>query len=335
MHILLSLILGLSSTAAATPPRSMFMACVNALTGAGRYAPLDVRGWKGLDASPYAGLITPQWEEWDEDLQIEGALPKGLHGRYVRMGPVGFDSRAGERKRSMIDSAGGLLREYDFGADRPTVRVRQVQTESFRAQTKAGRFLYPSISTFVRGRWNHFGRMQNQASVAAYPRAGNYVVTDEMQRPVELLNHDLSTTGEVTLDLEATGAKYLAHAKRDPVSGNWCHFEFAIGKNMVGRVICLDEFGAVVWRSAKFQIPSLGRVGQSPYIHDWGFTKDSIVLYLQPYLFDAWGFIKAALGVRPDDGRRCTPSRSSIRRSRLSRARMDRSRPSSTRANRR
>ena len=285
---------------ATVPKPSLVARCVNALTGARKYAPLDARAWRWLEEpAPSAGLVTTQWAEWDEELRIEGTLPAGLTGTYLRVGPLGFDSLAGERKRSMIDSAGGLLREFTFAPGRPRARVRQVKTEALRAELAAGRFLYPSISTLVPGQFNGALRMQNQASVAVYPRAGQWIVTDEMQRPVEMRTTDLTTAGEVTLDPESPLAKYLAHAKRDPRTGNWCHFKFTMGRNSSGRIVCVDPRGEVVYRSDVFVIPAVGGPGQTPYIHDWGFTKNYVVLYLQPYLFNIPRLIKAFTGLAP------------------------------------
>ena len=298
MPFVLLLLLNLSF-GHATPPRGSTVArCVNFLTGVTRFKPLDARGWRGLDEpEAYAGLVTAQWDQWDEDLRVEGKVPVDLDGTYVRVGPLGFDSLGRERKRSMIDSAGGLARVYDLKHRR--VRVRRVETEALLTELAAGRFVYPSISTLVPGRFNFAGRMQNQASVAMYPRAGQWIVTDELRKPVGLRSNDLLTEGEVTLDPTAPDAKYLAHAKRDPRTGHWCHFQFSIGQDTAGRVICLNAAGAVHWRSEPFKIPSLGGLFGSPYIHDWGFTENYIVLYLQPYLFSIPGLIGAAAGVIP------------------------------------
>lgn len=299
MRVILLFCLSLATTQVVAKTESRWRACLNALTGARRYAALDVRDWKGLDEpSPYAGLITPQWHEWDEKLRIEGTLPTDFEdGVYLKLGPVGFDSKSGQRKRSMIDSVGGLFREYRLGAE-PSVRVRQVKTRSFVAELEAGRFLYPSISTLVKRGANGMKHMQNQASVAPYRFGANYIATDELQRPIGMGVGDLETLGEVILDPSAPDAKYLAHAKREPGTDNWCHVEFTMGAMSRGRVICIDPTGQVVSRTNYFDIPA-ARMGKAPYVHDWALTKNYVVFYLQSYFIYVPGLLKAVAGVAP------------------------------------
>lgn len=277
---------------------SKIQSCLALLTGpaiAKKFLPLDARNWRGLDEPAlYAGLVTSQRTEYSINWELEGEWPKGLEGRYLRMGPFGYDSLGGQRRRSMLDSAGGMLREFRLDPSAPSFRNRHIQTEEFKAEQAAGRFLFPTIETLAPGAWNSLRNGPNQASVAVYPWKGGYLVTDDWQRPV-YLNGDLSTAGEVDLDWQNPGTVYLAHAKRDPVNDDLCFLAIIPGMKTKVRAVCLDSNGTVRSRR-EVELPKLPGV---PYFHDWALTEKSIVIYLQPQYITHSGMLKAMAGISP------------------------------------
>ncbi len=263
------------------------------------HLPLDARGWKGLDeAQSYAGLVTSQFDEWDEAWELEGEWPEGLGGTFTRMGPLGFDSRSGQRKRSVIDSAGGLIREFQLNPWQPRFRARHVKTSNYMAELESGRFERPSITTLAPGRFNSALRAANQASVAAYRRGSKYWVTDEMRRPIALNRGNLSTTGEFNLDPLNPKAIYLAHGKRDPLTGNLCFLSLKPGRFTVARLICLNEDDSVASRSAPVRLPVFNGKG-APYFHDWALTGDHLVFFLHPVFYSKAGILKSLAGLAP------------------------------------
>ena len=78
---------------------------------------------------------------------IEGRLPPGLRGTLFRNGP-GLMSRGEERYRHWFDGD-GFVQAWSLADGQARHQGRFVQTEKFRAEQAAGRFLLPAFGTAI------------------------------------------------------------------------------------------------------------------------------------------------------------------------------------------
>ena len=76
---------------------------------------------------------------------VMGKLPVGLSGTFYRNGP-GIYSRGAERKGSLADGD-GMVRMYRFGNGKVSYKSRFVQTEKFREEQAANKFIYGTWTT--------------------------------------------------------------------------------------------------------------------------------------------------------------------------------------------
>ncbi len=94
---------------------------------------------------PFAGLTGQDLNA--EGLAIEGRWPRELQGQYFRNGPS-LMQRGGKRYRHWFDGD-GLMQAWTMRDGKISHRARFVQTEKFRAEAEAGRFLLPAFGTAV------------------------------------------------------------------------------------------------------------------------------------------------------------------------------------------
>ena len=80
-------------------------------------------------------------------LSIEGTLPADLNGQLFRNGPARRE-RNGIRHRHWFDGD-GMVQRFDFGDSSITHQARFVQTQKYRREQAAGRFLYSATGTVL------------------------------------------------------------------------------------------------------------------------------------------------------------------------------------------
>lgn len=239
---------------------------------------------------PYEGLVTSLKAERSYVCQVRGQVPTDLSGSLFRTGPGIFD-RAGMRRRMQID-ADGMIRHFRIANGRVTFSNKHIQTQKFKDEEKAGRYIYPSFSQHV-PRYNMMftnsvARVKNQASVCAFVFGGKLFVTDEIQALTQLKLHDLSTLGEVSLNgsedtkfmahyrMTQFGAKKLHLTSYDPMSGNL-------------QVLTFNEQFKIIERSTVVKV--------SRSFHDWHATRDYFVFLLPPLQMSNTGLAKAVAGI--------------------------------------
>jgi all-trans-8'-apo-beta-carotenal 15,15'-oxygenase len=215
--------------------------------------------------------------------RVEGRLPAGLEGSLYRNGP-GLFERGGVRKPHLLDGD-GLVQRLSFGGG--TVRYRNafVRTPKFQEEEAAGRYLYTTWSQRSPG--GMFanlggGEIRSQAGVTVYPMGAGLCALDEVSPPYTLDPQDLKTSGEGPLRDLSFSIK--AHAKQDPVSGEWLLAGLQHGRSMQLHVIVCTAEGSM----------KTHRVIDSPrqvYVHDFFATEKHIVFLLHPMWFSPWLFL--------------------------------------------
>jgi all-trans-8'-apo-beta-carotenal 15,15'-oxygenase len=255
-------------------------------------APLRGLGGEALDAA---------------DVTIEGRLPDALQGRYFRNGP-GLMQRGGTRYRHWFDGD-GLVQAWTLHAGRASHRARFVQTEKFRAEQEAGRFLLPAFGTAipaerpVRGP-DSVNTANTSVLLMRAPRSGlaanppheggkglgsgpSALEGDALYAlweggsAYELDPVTLATRGVKTWSNELRGMPFSAHPKVEPDGTVW-------------------NFGTANGRLAVYQIGANGQVRrhavldvQAPaMLHDFAVSQHHLVFLLAPIQLN-WAAVRA------------------------------------------
>ncbi|HEX9078765.1 MAG TPA: carotenoid oxygenase family protein [Desulfuromonadaceae bacterium] len=264
---------------------------------------LDAELTADLGRLPYHGLVESLPEERDYEAGVEGRIPPELRGSLYRNGP-GLFERNGLRKRSLLDGD-GMIQQFRFHDKGVHYRTRFVRTAKFRAESAAGRFLYPTWSTLAPGGWlaNFWmtDAIKGQAGVTVYLVNGRLYAFDESSYPYELDPATLETIGETSLGIPRSETIYSAHSKIDPATGEWLHFGVRYGATPTLHISVFRADGRPRYHRA-IPLPRL------VYIHDWFVSTTHLIANLHPMEIDFWpalfGFrsISDSLRWRPEKG---------------------------------
>jgi all-trans-8'-apo-beta-carotenal 15,15'-oxygenase len=260
-----------------------------ALSGCASSPPLqkEVFADFGDSSRPYLGLATTLREEHSYEARVEGKIPPELRGTLYRNGPGLFD-RGGFRKRNLLDGD-GMVQSFRFHDSGVHYGNRFVRTEKFVAEEAAGHFIYPSWSTQAPGGfWGNFMRMgfHSQAGITVFPWREKLYAFDECALPFKLDPATLQTEGESTLGLPAELTIYAAHAKMDPVTGDWLHFGVLYGPTPKLHLTVFRPDGSLKMHRS---LPMPRKV----YLHDWFVSGRHMVVSLHPVEID---FLSVFLG---------------------------------------
>lgn len=251
---------------------------------------LDARLNATLDRLPYRGLAQSLPEEQDYEARVEGKLPAELRGTYFRNGP-GLFERNGVRKRTILDGD-GMVQQFRFHDRGVHYRTRFVQTEKYRAEAAAGKFIYPSWSTqapggFLSNFWITEG-IKSQAGITVYLVNGRLYAFDESSYPYAMDPVTLATIGESSLGIPREETIYSAHSKIDPRTGEWLHFGVRYGPSPQLHLSVFHADGRLNYH----RVETLPRF---VYIHDWFVSVNYMIISLHPVYVDFW---PALLGLR-------------------------------------
>jgi carotenoid cleavage dioxygenase len=208
------------------------------------------------------------------DAAIEGRLPAGLRGRYFRNGP-GLMQRAGQRYRHWFDGD-GFVQAWSVGDGRASHRGRFVQTEKFRAEQDAGRFLLPAFGTAVPAQRPVRGPDSvNAANTSVLLQGQRLYALWEGGSAYELDPATLATRGVKTWSPELRAMPFSAHPKVEADGTVW-NFGSAGGRLVVYQI---DPAGSVR-RHAVLD------VGAPAMLHDFAVSQRYLVFLLAPIRLD-------------------------------------------------
>lgn len=275
-----------------------------ALSGCAASPPLrkDVFADFGDASRPYLGLATTLHQEHDYEASVSGAVPAELRGTLYRNGPGLFD-RGGLRKRNLLDGD-GMVQSFRFHDHGVHYRNKFVRTEKYLAEEEAGRFIYPSWSTQAPGGfWGNFLRMGflGQAGITVFPWRGALYAFDECSLPYQLDPDTLETIGISRLGLADGLTIYAAHAKVDPLTGEWLHFGVLYGPSPKLHVTIFGPGGHLRLHRS---LPMPRKV----YMHDWFVCGRQLIFLFHPVEMAFWPVLLGeksmveALSWRPEKG---------------------------------
>ncbi|MEU8776912.1 carotenoid oxygenase family protein [Streptomyces sp. NPDC048606] len=234
-----------------------------------------------------SGAFAPVTEEVDEaDLRVEGRLPDGLDGTYLRNGPNPRFSPIGSYLYPI--DGDGMVHGVWLSDGRARYRNRFVRTPGVLAEERAGRALWGGLQSMVTPREPDVpadlaGTFKDLPDINVVRHAGRLLALAEAACPFRL-SPELDTLGRETFD-GALPAGITAHPKIDPRTGEMVVFCYGLEPPFLTWSV-IGPTGSVV----RGPTPVEG-VDEPMMIHDMALTTRFVVLVLAPAFFD----IEAAL----------------------------------------
>jgi len=227
------------------------------------------------------GVLEPVTDELDfENLPVEGEIPAGLRGSYLRNGPnPAFQPKDGYHAWD----GDGMIHAITFGGTGVSYRNRWVVTEGLALEHEVGRALFGGInnredpSPEITG---SLGGIKNVANTNIVRHCGRYLALWEAGRPT-VLTDDLETLGTDDFAGKLTGPM-SAHPKLDPETGEMLFFGYAPFPPYL-RYHEVNAQGKLE-RSLEIDLP--GPV----MMHDFAVTSEHVVFIDGPAVFDIQAF---------------------------------------------
>jgi all-trans-8'-apo-beta-carotenal 15,15'-oxygenase len=222
--------------------------------------------------TPYRGAAS---DLYYEALTIEGKLPEELRGRFYRNGPSNFE-RGNERYQHWFDGD-GMVQQFSFDGKGVSHRGRFVQTNKFKAEAEANKFLVPAFGTSIRPQMLVAGPdSMNTANTNAIEHAGRVLAMWEGGSAFELDPKTLDTKSAVTWKPGWEQMPFSAHPKLDPQGNLW---NFGSAGNAIF-IYQIDANGKVAnTQMAKLPIDRKTHGGMN---HDMAITERFIIVPMPP-----------------------------------------------------
>ncbi len=226
--------------------------------------------------NPYlSGNFAPvAHEETAVRLEVLGAIPEFLDGRYVRNGPNPIGQVDPEAYHWFLGD--GMVHG---------VRLRGGRAEWYRNRWIRSRGAAAALGVPAPRHRESAGAPGLGANTNVIRHAGRTLALVEAGIACYELDEELGTVG--AHDFGLIGG-YTAHPKLDPVTGDLHAVSYHFGR---GNTVQHSVIGADGTLRRTTDI----RVGGSPLMHDFGLTRSHVVLLDLPVTFDARKAVKAAL----------------------------------------
>ncbi len=155
-----------------------------------------------------------------DEMKIEGKLPADLKGRFLRNGPALFE-RNGQRYQHWF-AGDGMVQRFAFTGTGVSHLGRFVQTQKFRKEQAAGKFLYPAFNTYIDSDERVSGPdAVNAANTNAIEHGGRVLALWEGGSAFALDPQTLATQGPVQWQDGWAQMPFSAHPKLDPQGNLW------------------------------------------------------------------------------------------------------------------
>ncbi|WP_170235492.1 carotenoid oxygenase family protein [Verticiella sediminum] len=205
-------------------------------------------------------------ERDDQDLAVDGEIPAGLRGAYMRNGPnPRFEPDA---HYSYPFDGTGMVHAIHLADGKARYRNRWVMTTELAKEIAAGRRIYNS--TFAPA------PHANLANTNVVRHAGRYLALYEGGQPYEV-DAELATLGRYDYDGKLQGPM-SAHPKIDPHTGELLSIQYDL------------ESGALLYlRVGRDGVPDRRVPLQAPWpamIHDIALTENHVIAFVCPLVFD-------------------------------------------------
>lgn len=173
---------------------------------------------------PYlSGPFAPTFEELtltDADFQVEGQIPAGLNGVYLRNGP---NPRFAPVGRYHAFDGDGMLHAAHFSHGTLVYRNRWIRTQAWYEEDRAGQALYRGIMDTLKGRADQ--PLKNSANTDIVGHAGKAVASwYQSGEPYWIDPISLETLGKASF--AGMGGGFSAHCKVDEHTGEMMFFDY-------------------------------------------------------------------------------------------------------------
>jgi all-trans-8'-apo-beta-carotenal 15,15'-oxygenase len=211
---------------------------------------------------------------------VEGTLPAGLNGAFYRNGPAMF-SRQTERKGAIADGD-GMIRMYRFNGGKVSYRSRFVQTDKFKEEQAAGKFIYGTWTSRTPPGGKRTQGSANQAGVTTVLRNGKLYAHDEVNPPWVLDPVTLESIATDNLGIEDP-TRLKAHFRVDSKTDEWILLDSVFSPTDPSHsAYIISPDGK---RTTKRTLP-VGRNVPLTYMHDFFVSGSSVMLFLHPAIPD-------------------------------------------------
>ena len=244
-----------------------------ALPGAGAIAAAAEPDWRLGWRTVHRDALPPL------AMTVEGDWPRALQGTLLRNGPARYE-RGDRRYRHWFDGD-GMLQQFRIAAGKVTHYGRFIETEKYRAERDAGRFLYDGAGTHFAGA--EPGRNNdtiNVANTALLPFEDEVLALWEGGSAYRVAPDSLETLGPKTWGEGLAHMPFSAHPlpERD---GSYWNFGFAPYAGGTGTlVIYRFRPGAGMEAVTPLPLPFPG------YLHDFAQTDRHLLFLVPPYRYD-------------------------------------------------
>ena len=252
--------------------------------------------WSSTDPFLNGGWAPVHDELVVPDLTVSGTLPAALQGAYLRNGPNPAFAPPGAYH---LFDGDGMVHAVELRDGTATYRNRWVRSKGLEAERRAGHAIFGGLSAFRMPPDDvvaEVGAMKNVANTHVWRHAGRIFALMEAARPTEL-TAELDTVGEFSFGDRLQGPM-TAHPKTDPETGELIFFGYSPFPPFV-RLHVADASGELV-TSVPVDLPA------AVMMHDFAVSRDRIVLFDLPAVFDVQALLAGEPGIRwePANGAR-------------------------------
>lgn len=238
----------------------------NRASSASSNAPVTMAPWKSDNPFLTRALVPVFDERNDTDLLVEGKLPPGLRGTFMRNGP-NPQFQPDDHYAYPFDGT-GMIHAIYIEDGRARYRNRWVLTKEVAEERAAGHRIYNSTFSAP--------PHANLANTNIVHHAGRYMALYEAGVPYEL-DRELNTLGIFNYDGKLPGVM-SAHPKIDPLSGELLSIAYNLDTGQL-TYLRADKTGRLD-RIVPFQSP------WPAMIHDIAITDQHVVAFVCPLVFD-------------------------------------------------
>jgi all-trans-8'-apo-beta-carotenal 15,15'-oxygenase len=222
-------------------------------------------------------------------LQIEGKLPVQLSGRFYRNGPALFE-RAQQRYQHWF-AGDGMVQQFTFTGQSISHKGRFVQTQKFKKEEKAKKFLLPAFGSSIPSSERVTGPdSMNTANTNALEHGGKLLAMWEGGSAIALDPKTMETLGPIAWQKGWEQMPFSAHPKIDP-QGNLWNIGGAFGQMMSYHI---DPNGHL--NKAQVAKLSIDTKRTGGMIHDMAVTQRYLVVPIPPVVIHWDKLAKGAIG---------------------------------------
>jgi carotenoid cleavage dioxygenase len=213
------------------------------------------------------------------DLEVIGAIPPGLNGRYIR---ASADPAYPPLHGSDIFINGdGMIHMLRLEGGHADLKTRYVQTEKLALEREARRALFGKYRNRFTDDPAVAGKDGNTANTSMLWHGGKLFALKEAARPMRLDPETLETLGYWDFGGKLTAQTFTAHPKRDPRTGELLAFSY----NAPGEA---SRFIELYWISPDGEMTRQESL-EAPYasmVHDFLVSPHYLAFTICPMLCD-------------------------------------------------